>query len=741
MPDRRTQKSSLVPGMGLEGYADEITAGPGEHLTFRLGGPPGKADFKVVRLLHGDPNPSGPGYREEEVDWAAPETIEVGERETDYGSYIEIPHSASLNPPGEFTLALWFQPTLRGGGWRTLAAKWSRDNLGFGLFFGGEQFITAAVSHDGRTAHWATAREFAHVGGWQFVAFTYDPLAGEMGIYQRLGDTSDSVETRSSHDPLVFASKLIPPGPVFQGASPLLFGACEDAGNPGSHQAHFTGKIAHPALIDRVLSRDQIWTLSNWEEIDRLKPMIGCWDLSEEVSGSKVVDTSGNANHGVAVNAPGRAVTGPFWSGLPSRLFTECPGDYNAIYFHADDLEDAGWEPSVDLAIPEDVSSGIYTAKLENGYDRLFIPFVVSASKPTSKLGFLVPTLTWQAYGSNRAAYSYTEDGVLDRTLCTYDVHEDGSTVYYYSRRQPTRGWNPTAGFQNWGAHNLTANLYLIDWLEQTGIGYDVFADEDLHERQLELLSGYSCVLLGSHPEYWTESMVKSIIAYTRQGGRVLYLGGNGVYWVMSIDPERPHIMELRRGGEGDYGPTYQPAAGESQHSTTLELGGLWSRRGLPARGILGVEHAANVWTEARGEWGFERLPASRDPKYGFIFEGVGDEETVGNFGLNLGSAAGFEMDAVQPWMWDDATPEPVVLARAAHASFMPPRRTFVPPVSDMTILNYPDGGAVFSAGSVTWTGSLSHNHYGNNVSRITRNVIARFLEVPAGESVVDSSL
>jgi N,N-dimethylformamidase len=38
-------------------------------------------------------------------------------------------------------------------------------------------------------------------------------------------------------------------------------------------------------------------------------------------------------------------------------------------------------------------------------------------------------------------------------------------------------------------------------------------------------------------------------------------------------------------------------------------------------------------------------------------------------------------------------------------------------------------GGAVFSTGSIAWCGSLSHNNYDNNVSRITANVLERFMD------------
>jgi len=37
-------------------------------------------------------------------------------------------------------------------------------------------------------------------------------------------------------------------------------------------------------------------------------------------------------------------------------------------------------------------------------------------------------------------------------------------------------------------------------------------------------------------------------------------------------------------------------------------------------------------------------------------------------------------------------------------------------------------GGAVFSTGSITFCGSLSHNNYDNNMSRMLENVLRRFI-------------
>jgi N,N-dimethylformamidase len=45
----------------------------------------------------------------------------------------------------------------------------------------------------------------------------------------------------------------------------------------------------------------------------------------------------------------------------------------------------------------------------------------------------------------------------------------------------------------------------------------------------------------------------------------------------------------------------------------------------------------------------------------------------------------------------------------------------------DMVFFETPNGGAVFSVGSIAYCGALSHNSYDNNVSRITENVLRRF--------------
>ncbi len=97
--------------------------------------------------------------------------------------------------------------------------------------------------------------------------------------------------------------------------------------------------------------------------------------------------------------------------------------------------------------------------------------------------------------------------------------------------------------------HQFGADVHLLGWLEQQGRRYDVVCDhEDLHGEGVRLLAPYDTVLTGSHPEYWTGAMLDGLEEYLSRGGRLMYLGGNGFYWVTSIDPHRRHVLEVRRG-------------------------------------------------------------------------------------------------------------------------------------------------------------------------------------------------
>jgi len=159
---------------------------------------------------------------------------------------------------------------------------------------------------------------------------------------------------------------------------------------------------------------------------------------------------------------------------------------------------------------------------------------------------------------------------------------------------------------------------------------------------------------------------------------------------------------------------------------------------GVPPQAVVGVGTIA-VGFDASGY--YRRKKGSFDPRASFIFEGIGDDEIIGNFGYLGGGASGSEIDTVDPML---GTPtHTLVLASSEGHS----KNTLIVPDeigfhhvamdgvqsplvrADMTFFETPGGGAVFSVGSIAWAASLPHNGYDNNVSRITANVVRRFLE------------
>jgi N,N-dimethylformamidase len=136
----------------------------------------------------------------------------------------------------------------------------------------------------------------------------------------------------------------------------------------------------------------------------------------------------------------------------------------------------------------------------------------------------------------------------------------------------------------------------------------------------------------------------------------------------------------------------------------------------------------------------FVRTEGSFDPRAAFIFEGVGRDEKIGDFGV-LGGAAGYELDAADPEL--GTPPHALVLARSVEHSnvyLLTPEEMLAgfpgadaienPKVrGELVYFETAKGGGVFSAGSITWAASLCHNGYDNNVARITGNVLRRFAD------------
>ncbi|MCA1647382.1 MAG: LamG domain-containing protein [Chloroflexi bacterium] len=744
-----------APTPALLGYADRFSVEAGDTLRFMVSCESARFNASLVRLIHGDANPAGPGYRAEPVPSTADGTHPGKRQVIAAGSYVRIPGAGGLDLTRGLTVQAWIWPTTpahRSG--QTVVAAWSASEqrgFAFGLDATGRPVLELGCG--------AEVRRVIHAGEpldpwrWAFLAATYDARSGLVRLYQA------SAEPYRAQHLLRHDEQLTPGWAICLPVGDLLLAARQlDAQRRPT--AAFNGKIDRPKLFDRALNSPDVERLRRLDEPLPARA-VAAWDFSVGIGDDTVHDASASALHGVTVNMPTRAVTDHTWSGAELR-WTAAPEQYAAIHFHDDDLEDAGWQPSLELVVSESLRSGVYALRLDAEQAEEYVPFFVrpKAGRPTAPIAFLAPTFTYMAYANERLYWNegyrekrprltplQTEPPDIDRYmaehrelgLSLYDLHSDGSGCAYSSRLRPILNMRPN--YRAWrlqdAPRHFAADLYLIGWLEAHGFTYDVITDEDLHRAGRELLAPYQVVLTGSHPEYVTAAMHTAVEQYLEHGGRLMYLGGNGFYWVTSLDPRRPHLIELRRGTTGTR--AWESLPGESYHSMTGEPGGLWRLRGKAPQRLVGVGFAAQGWGGAAG---YARLPASRDPQAAFIFEGIGDDEVIGDFGLVLGGAAGDEIDRYD--MRLGSPPHALLLATSAgkHTDYYQVTAEDVPVMipgqggtespkvrADMVFFETPHNGAVFSVGSINWLGSLGSNGYANNVARLTENVLRRFLD------------
>jgi N,N-dimethylformamidase len=349
---------------------------------------------------------------------------------------------------------------------------------------------------------------------------------------------------------------------------------------------------------------------------------------------------------------------------------------------------------------------------------------------------FLVPTMSYLAYANWRLPWENDASELMQNAMTVigdedayliehpevgpslYDAHLDGTSVIYSSWRRPNLNLRPTHG---WG-EQYVADLYLTDWLEHLGIEYDVLTDFDVHHGGVAALAAYTCVLTGTHPEYQSTKEMDALEAYVSQGGRFMYLGGNGFCWRVAVHPTR-EIIEMRRAEEGS--SIGRQAPGEYHLGFTGELGGYWTDLGRPPARLAGVNFVSQGFDYSAH---YRRCPDSHDPRAAFIFEGLGDDPVIGDFGLLGNGAAGLEIDSYNLLGGTPAQALRLATSEGHHTSTFGPARNDDPLVrSDLVYIPVPGGGAVFSVGSMAWAGALSHDGYRNSVSKITENVLRAF--------------
>lgn len=718
--------------MRLVGYGDRLSVAAGGEVAFRISAEHPQVRPEIVRLRRGGGPRHGSALVEEPIAADLPDTVPGRVQHTTSGSFVEtdpVPARARVG------LALWFRPTLLADERPLLAVgPLVLAVSAAGLVLRHGDIVLAALAAPVVERQWAFAAAVVSGSGTRLTL--HRPGAP---VAEALAET----------------------GPVPVGG-PLRVGSAGTSG-PGLGRT-FNGGVARPVVGDAWSAEVTEALAGGADALALLDPATtSALDLGADPGGTRVPDRGGLTTGGTVHHLPTRGVPGPFWSGA-ERDFRASPAEFDALHLHDDDLADAGWDTDLTWAVPAALPSGVYALKITAGADVDRIPVVVTpAAHPahpahTAPVLVVLPTWTYLAYANWRtyAEYEterltlYGEDRGIDerdRWLAAhpelgrslYDVHSDGSGVCYSTRLRPIVNIRPdyytptTRGFRH-----FAQDLLLLDWLDGRGEDYAVVTDDEVEQQGLALLSRHRVVLTGGHPEYCSAGMLDSYLAYTRTGGRLMYLGGNGFYQVTARHPGVPDALEIRRGHAGV--ATWVSDPGEEHLSATGEPGGLWRMRGRAPNVLAGVGFTAQGFDKGSG---YRRSEASADPAVSWVFDGVktGVGEVFGDEGPGLGGAAGDELDRADVTLGTPA--DAVVLASSVghsekialvpeevdHGYAAPPPGPHPKIRADVVLLHRPGGGAVFSVGSIAWSTAMSHAGGDNDTARVTGNVLDRFKE------------
>jgi N,N-dimethylformamidase len=725
----------------VTGYADRWSVRPGETIRFHIATDrPRPYSTRIARVLCGDPNPAGPGYREVTVASAIDGTHQGTVQPLVPGAYIDVPH-ISL-PHGQ---ALAFAITL----FPTVATDAEQPLL----------HLDTAVPVTIGLRHGAA---FARIGGVELACTRALTTRRWHDIVLLLVDGTATLHQaprapRIDHVEAEWASVAVPAQP--SGAAHLTIAA--------AGAARFNGKLERPWIVAGLADLDAVLAAQRAPLGQPPHGTVALWDFSIAIPTDTAVDVGPQRAHGLLRHLPTRGVTGAMWDGSVHR-WNDDRSHYGAIHFHADAVGDAGWQPSLALTVPGDWPSGVYLLHLETEGGRDMIAFAVRAREPgrVARVALLLPTFTYQVYANfrrdDRAARIVAhaaEWGALPQTPTehpeyghsTYDWHPDGAGISMASMRRPMidKRVNQVQMAGNAehesGVYWLTADSYLLDMLDRKGIAVEIVTDHDIHAEGAVALAPYACVLTGQHPEYHSNQTWDAIKGFIDGGGRFMYMGGNGFYWKVAVHPDGPWALEVRRAEAGIRVWASEP--GEYFHQFDGTLGGLWRRIGRPPQSLVGIGFSTQGHYKG---YPYTWLPGIDDPRAAFMREGLKavPGEQFGERGFMGGGAAGHELDRID---YKLGTPHHALVV--AHAVVRDPGYQPVNEErlghewpgtveqlirSDITFFEASNGGAVFSVGSMNFIGALPVDRYDNPCARLIENVVRRFsdprpFEVPRG--------
>ena len=366
--------------------------------------------------------------------------------------------------------------------------------------------------------------------------------------------------------------------------------------------------------------------------------------------------------------------------------------------------------------------SGLYYfhVRTQSG-DFFSFPWVIAPARPTAPIAVLASNMNWNAYNDFGGRSNYIAAIHLPSTP-TVNPHQEkvwfrstGADYWSVENYDPLSFDRPeiinhvgeheqiTDPIVRRGAeHVAPAEWRLLGWLEREKFSYDFYSETQLHFGALDL-DQYRVLILSTHPEYWTREMYLRVKTWVfEQGGKLMYLGGNGINCEVELPDERTMVV---RNGDVSEARAKLAFRGEG-----AKFPSRFGRRFEEESNLLGV--VTTLTGMATG------APYCVADAAHWVFEGTGlqNGDLFGKKSLNMrcpGGASGHETDKIS----EHSPPGIHLLAKGTNPN---------EGGAELVHFETPSGGQVFSVGSICYPAAIVIDE---QISRITANVLNRFLK------------
>jgi hypothetical protein len=234
------------------------------------------------------------------------------------------------------------------------------------------------------------------------------------------------------------------------------------------------------------------------------------------------------------------------------------------------------WEANRDnaVAVPVTIGDwkpGVYFAVVStDAGDIGYAPFIVRAPQPASRVAVLVPDQTWLAYDF----YDGDRDGFPDSWY-----YSGGPDAVALAKPFDHSGVPWLFGSQAWP---------FLRWLRLHDVAADFLSEADAVTLGASLAEHYDLIVVPTHLEYVTEAELDALQHYRDQGGDLIFLASNDLYWKVDVD-------------------------GVSMHRSAR-----WRELGRPEAALVGAQYAGSKTGDASPYVVEETSPAA------WAFEGTG---------------------------------------------------------------------------------------------------------------------